>query len=44
MRIVSENLSVCIIGMAIGKIDSTSPQNKFRATRRAVNEVVRIEG
>jgi nitroreductase len=38
---IPENLSVCI-GIAIGKIDTTSPQNTFRTTRRAVNEVVRI--
>ena len=40
---IPENLAVCI-GIAIGKIDTTSPQSSFRATRRAVNEVVRIKG
>jgi len=35
---IPENLAVCI-GIAIGKIDTISPQNSFRATRRAVNEV-----
>jgi len=39
---IPENLSVCI-GIAIGKIDTTRPQNTFRATRRAVDEVVRIK-
>ncbi|HVN72856.1 MAG TPA: nitroreductase [Desulfomonilia bacterium] len=40
---IPENLAVCI-GIAIGHIDASSPQNKFRSTRRPVDEVVRIRG
>lgn len=40
---VPENLAVCI-GIAIGQIDTASPQNTFRTTRRPVDEVIRIKG
>ncbi len=40
---VPENLAVCI-GIAIGHIDSATPQNTFRTTRRPVDEIVRIKG
>ncbi len=39
---IPDNLAVCI-GIAIGHIDSTSPQNAFRSSRRPVGEVVRIK-
>ena len=39
---IPENLAVCI-GIAIGHIDESSPQNKFRSTRRIVDDVVRIK-
>jgi nitroreductase len=40
---IPENLAVCI-GIAIGHIDASSPQNTFRSTRRPVDEIVRING
>jgi nitroreductase len=40
---IPESLAVCI-GIAIGHIDASSPQNAFRSTRRTVDEVVRIKG
>jgi nitroreductase len=40
---IPENLAVCI-GIGIGHIDNSSPQNKFRSTRRPASEVVRIKG
>jgi len=40
---IPENLAVCI-GIAIGHIDASSPQNRFRSTRRHIDEIVRIKG
>jgi nitroreductase len=40
---IPESLAVCI-GIAIGHIDTSSPQNVFRSTRRPVDEIVRIKG
>jgi nitroreductase len=40
---IPEGLAVCI-GIAIGHIDESSPQNMFRSTRRPLDEVVRIKG
>lgn len=39
---IPENMAVCI-GIAIGQIDASSPQNAFRSTRRPIEEVVRIK-
>jgi len=40
---IPESLAVCI-GIAIGHIDASSPQNTFRSTRRPMDEIVRIKG
>jgi nitroreductase len=40
---IPENLAVCI-GIAIGHIDASSPQNALRSTRRPVNNILRIKG
>jgi nitroreductase len=40
---IPEALAVCI-GIAIGHIDASSPQNAFRSTRRPVDQVVSIKG
>jgi nitroreductase len=39
---IPDHLAVCI-GIAIGHIDAPSPQNSFRSTRRAVDEIVRFK-
>ncbi len=40
---IPDNLSI-VIGIALGHPDPDSPQNKFRSTRRRVEEVVRFVG
>jgi nitroreductase len=40
---IPESLAVCI-GIAIGHIDTSSPQNVFRSTRRPIGEVLRFRG
>ena len=40
---IPDNLAI-VIGIALGHTDPDSPQNKFRSSRRSIEEVVRFAG